>query len=219
MLFRDIAPKDLSKKSVLSAAKEIATAFIAALLFWFALSFILNTAKPLNVVTSCSMLPDIQRGDLVIVQGGEISAPQITVPANSSRVEIFSAKGACTRKYDSGKAIVIPCTTGLTFGGQTINASKQNDIIVYESHIPGLDLIIHRVLAKASIGGKEFYITKGDNNNAADQEMFLQGRLVPKEDSHGKVILRIPFAGYVKLLLFGQLQAPPGCEYVTTQNP
>lgn len=54
--------------------KEFSELFIAiatALLIWFGLGFVLSTSAPLNAIVSCSMLPDLERGDLVVLQGSE----------------------------------------------------------------------------------------------------------------------------------------------------
>jgi signal peptidase I len=40
---------------------------------WFSLQFFLATKYPLDVVPSCSMLPSLQRGDMLLLQG--IKAP------------------------------------------------------------------------------------------------------------------------------------------------
>lgn len=52
-------------------------AIAIALFLWFGAQFLLNTNTPISSVVSCSMLNELQRGDFVIVQGGEIKAPEI----------------------------------------------------------------------------------------------------------------------------------------------
>lgn len=49
--------------------KDIAISLGAILLLWFAAMFVMGTSVPLNAVVSCSMLPNIERGDMVFVQG------------------------------------------------------------------------------------------------------------------------------------------------------
>ncbi|MEW5996320.1 MAG: hypothetical protein AB1657_01865 [Candidatus Micrarchaeota archaeon] len=49
--------------------KEIAISLGAILIIWFAAMLVMGTSVPLNAVVSCSMLPNIERGDLVLVQG------------------------------------------------------------------------------------------------------------------------------------------------------
>lgn len=53
-----------------------------ALLIWFVISLILRTPVPISAVVSCSMIPNMERGELAIIRGssaGEIIAPQIEV--------------------------------------------------------------------------------------------------------------------------------------------
>ncbi|MFZ5500463.1 MAG: hypothetical protein ACOY58_00930, partial [Candidatus Micrarchaeota archaeon] len=42
-------------------------ALAVAVAIWYGASFMLNTSAPISAVVSCSMLPDLQRGDFVIV--------------------------------------------------------------------------------------------------------------------------------------------------------
>ncbi len=216
VLFRDLLPSDFSAKGILLFAKEIATAFIAALAFWYALSFLLGTQTPLNVVTSCSMLPGLQRGDLVVIQGGGYKAPELNLDEVSGNKAIRAEKTECIKQFDSGAQTTVPCTYGILVSNFSIAANKSNDVVVFDSHVPGVDLIVHRLFAKIIREGKEYYLTKGDNNNGLDQETGFG--MVPVEDVRGKVVLRIPLVGYVKLLLFGQFKTPQGCEYVL-QSP
>ncbi|MDE1767924.1 MAG: S26 family signal peptidase, partial [Candidatus Micrarchaeota archaeon] len=48
---------------------EIVTALVGVAVLWLILSIVLSTTSPLNVVASCSMLPSMHRGDLVILHG------------------------------------------------------------------------------------------------------------------------------------------------------
>ncbi|MGW8185537.1 MAG: signal peptidase I [Candidatus Moraniibacteriota bacterium] len=50
--------------------------------------------------------------------------------------------------------------------------------------------ITHRIIEKEIIDGKTVFVTKGDANNADDNEK------VPKETIIGKVFLNIPYLGY-----------------------
>lgn len=50
---------------------EIVVAVVTALVIWFGAGFLLSTPAPLNAIVSCSMLPNLERGDLVILQGTE----------------------------------------------------------------------------------------------------------------------------------------------------
>ncbi len=58
-------------------ALDTLIALLVALGIWFGASFLLNTSSPLSAVVSCSMLPNLQRGDFVIVQGAPLKAYDI----------------------------------------------------------------------------------------------------------------------------------------------
>ena len=63
-------------------AIEIVVAVVVVIAIWFMLRLLLNTAYPLDVVPSCSMLPSLQRGDMILVQGvgpTSIKAPVVNV--------------------------------------------------------------------------------------------------------------------------------------------
>ncbi len=59
----------VKKKGIKSEIKDTVIALISVVVFWFALSFILQTSSPLNAVVSCSMLPSLERGDMIILYG------------------------------------------------------------------------------------------------------------------------------------------------------
>jgi signal peptidase I len=57
-----------------------------AVLAWFALSFVLSTPTPISAVVSCSMVPELYRGDMILVQGGAAhSANLISVSPGDSQ--------------------------------------------------------------------------------------------------------------------------------------
>lgn len=48
---------------------DIITAIVAVVVIWIILIILLGTSSPVNVVASCSMLPTLHRGDMVILRG------------------------------------------------------------------------------------------------------------------------------------------------------
>ncbi len=69
----------VSQHGVKKEITELILAIAAALLIWYGLGFALSTSAPLNAVVSCSMLPNLERGDLVILQGSEPGGIDIQV--------------------------------------------------------------------------------------------------------------------------------------------
>lgn len=73
-----------------------------AILIWLAISAVLRTPVPVSAVVSCSMLPNLQRGDLTIIHGvsvAELVAPQLNLSIDDFRkiqgpsVNVYSPYG------------------------------------------------------------------------------------------------------------------------------
>ncbi|MBI5226144.1 hypothetical protein HY994_02805 [Candidatus Micrarchaeota archaeon] len=273
-------------KNVKDLAKEITTSIAVALGAWIALSLILNTTSPINIITSCSMLPDFERGDLIILQGaGTIQAPEASVPyalANATYVPAAISSGGKTilqiyQPMVKGQAIFQPqfgicqrqpldktkapagliCLKAIQVNDTSAERSNETnttgpspktmsilqspDVVVYDSQTPA-GLIIHRAFGILNGTDGAYIMTKGDNNIMLDVQSGF--RFIPHQTAgrvllnlpmlgvlslndrnsqlqwlsenqipvKGKVLLRIPYIGYIKLLLFLQIQAPAGCD-------
>jgi signal peptidase I len=92
-----------------SSFKEIAVVIIAVAVFWFATSAALGTSHPFDVVPSCSMLPNLQRGDLIVLQGikniSEVKAPIVKVDQtqwNATLSALSTASAECAAYSYSG---------------------------------------------------------------------------------------------------------------------
>ncbi|RLG15162.1 MAG: signal peptidase I [Candidatus Nanohalarchaeota archaeon] len=118
-----------------------------AFLFYNALGFALDTKTPLVTVVSCSMYPELNVGDLLLLKGVE---------------DI-----------------------------KDIQAGKDGDIIVYYQKNFN-KLIVHRVWEI----NNNTISTWGDNNYAKDSWT------TSFDEIKGKSILRIPYLGYPRILLF-----------------
>ncbi len=62
--------------------EEIIVAILAGVALWYGAGFLLHTSAPLDSIVSCSMLPHMDRGDMVLLSGSEISAPAAEVSAS-----------------------------------------------------------------------------------------------------------------------------------------
>ena len=60
-----------------SEIRETRIAMYFALGLWFGAGAVLQTSSPINAIVSCSMLPAMERGDLVLLHGGEVNAPGV----------------------------------------------------------------------------------------------------------------------------------------------
>lgn len=257
---------------------EVAIAIIVVVIFWFSLKALLHTNYPLDVVPSCSMLPSLKRGDLVVLQGirniSRIKAPMVSVTSNeyqnmisniskealscvaynisNGRVQISQflkpgysiglysssafgggivpqdAQDNNLIKYTCGTANLLlqngsiqeeAYTTSITISGTVVTGDKNNSIVVYQT-IPqdifykqGDSYIVHRVYAIINVSGSYYILTKGDNNPGLD----IQFNNYPANLSlvQGKVIVSIPYLGYLKLILSSNFNQPYGCNFVT----
>ncbi|MDE1870122.1 MAG: hypothetical protein KGH71_04020 [Candidatus Micrarchaeota archaeon] len=61
--------EEASTTGITEIAKELAIYIGAAIAIWLILIFVLQTSSPINAVASCSMLPVLQKGDMVILHG------------------------------------------------------------------------------------------------------------------------------------------------------
>ncbi len=213
LIIEEVVPRKWSAKEIRLNAIELAWALAAAVFAWIALTIVLGTPSPIDVVTSCSMRPVLERGDLVILSGGEARAPE----ARYYGQRLVGVKQPCIIEKKGLEEGAL-CTESIIVGNETFSFNKENDIIVYEPSPRITDLIIHRAFARLrDEKNRVFYVTRGDNNRHADQEAGIS--LVPQEHTHGKVILRIPFLGYFKLFLFMQFEEPEGCDYIIKPLP
>jgi signal peptidase I len=111
---------------------EIIIAIIVVAVIWIALRAFLGTAQPLDVVPSCSMLPVLQRGDLIALSGiskvSQINAPVVDV--SSAEVN----KTFANIQNESLECISYNATTGaisqFSKPGNRIGLESQKDTLV-----------------------------------------------------------------------------------------
>jgi len=115
-----------AKKSII----EIITAIILVAVFWIALEAALGTSIPLDVVPSCSMLPHLQRGDLIVLQKAtetNIKAPIINISSeafNNMLNNMSNESLACVSYFQSGNTGSI---TQFYYKGEQIGFIKSAD--------------------------------------------------------------------------------------------
>jgi len=248
-------------------------AIVIALILWFGATIVLNTSTPVSGVVSCSMLPNLERGDFIIVQGAETKAYEISM----TRSELESLNGPVTafadgmeylvpmplysycncnpadslcRKFDKNPESVVEktgpftyhyamcgfdyknedmtgygkCLEYVEFKGKKYYANLSHDTIVYMPASGDLygnvGDIVHRAFFKIDVDGDRYYLTKGDNNPIMDIQVVgcgdpeIMNHPVPEENVKGKVIGRIPYLGYLKLLISGYWHEDSQCKWI-----
>lgn len=273
MVIEDII-KGLLTGGVRSELKELIVALLVAIGVWYGISFLLNTSTPISAVVTCSMLPTLERGDMVIVRGENINTygtiyvdsvddigseaivkvGNITKKVNGSidsycvfhsndplcavyrsqpdRVIEYHGKlefhyGVCKRKTRNNTEFYVPCVVSVKKIGSPITISlyphsDKGDIIVYQPNKGDLFSyvgdIVHRGVVKIVAKDGTYFLTKGDNNQITDLQVYYPGyggnHLIPEKNVKGKVIFRIPVIGYVKLFISAQLNMPEQCNYI-----
>ena len=253
--------------------KETAIALLLALVLWFGAGFVLQTPSPLNAIVSCSMLPHIQRGDMVLLMGDRIQAPTAQVqsldgignavvmqggqqvasfngslyshcaqnPSEplcaqfiSSPTDFTEKQGPLTFGYETcemlypktGERQSGPCVSWLEANGVRYYTNLSDDVVVY-APLKGEDYasvgdIIHRAFIKLQDNqtGKTYFLTKGDNNPIFDIQVYdekagVGNRPVEVGRSKGRVLLQIPYIGYLKLFISpGAIMTPDGCDRI-----
>ncbi|MCL5419971.1 MAG: hypothetical protein M1354_03800 [Candidatus Marsarchaeota archaeon] len=105
-------------------------------------------------------------------------------------------------------------TSSITIANTVISENYSNPIVVYRTN--GSDVftgdIIHRVYAAIDSGGRYFLLTKGDNNPVLD----IQDENYPPSANGivGYYMGGIPYVGYLKLIISGQIAPIPQCGQV-----
>ena len=138
----------------------------------------------------------------------------------------YAAPGYCDALLQPNHTLYVKCPQteqirfkNTTSGPKTIDINRDGEIIVYHSDYLQKD-IIHRAVVKIKTPEGWYVLTKGDNNSTntmIDQDCIqkIDGyRLdhpwcitlypTPQSEVKGKVLFKIPYIGYIKLLLFGR---------------
>ena len=114
--------------------REIAVAVITALAIWFGSGFLLGTSAPLDAVVSCSMLPNLDRGDMMVMRGGEAAATEVAVEADKWNAQSLEQEQLvcwlCEREGPGGK-YTEPCT-GRIENGAFREVDQSGNLIRYE---------------------------------------------------------------------------------------
>ncbi|MDE1761919.1 MAG: S26 family signal peptidase [Candidatus Micrarchaeota archaeon] len=90
--------EEVQEKGSREGIKSLAMAIGAAVLIWVIAIVALQTTAPINAVASCSMLPSLQRGDLVILHG----ISNLSAFARTHNVPIVNVSPSAFSAMESG---------------------------------------------------------------------------------------------------------------------
>jgi hypothetical protein len=182
-----IALKKLWKNDYFKTVLAIALIIGIVLGFFFGLQLGLRTSYPLLTVESGSM----------------------SIPYDGNDNFALSLTHAFDRTLSIGDIIVVQGVNT-----KDLNTNYPNsDIIIFHSPING-ELIVHRIISSETVNGITYFQTKGDGNGSPDiwPKTPTQG-LDPWDNNNppgvpqnlvvGKVIMRIPWFGWITLFMRG----------------
>jgi len=119
-------------------------------------------------------------------------------------------------RLSTGQILNEAYTTSITVNNVTIKGDRNNSVIVYSTkpgdlfYNEGDSYIVHRAYAILNDSGNYYVLTKGDNNPGLD---IQYGNYPPNmTDIIGKVVGVVPYLGYLKLIISGNLVVPQGCN-------
>ena len=78
--------------------------------------------------------------------------------------------------------------------------------------------IIHRAFIRLRSDGREYVLTKGDNNPIFDVQVYDEksgegNRPVEVERTKGRILFTVPYIGYLKLFISpSAIMTPEGCD-------
>ncbi len=75
-----------------------------------------------------------------------------------------------------------------------IKCGPDGDVIIYRRLDGGR--VIHRAISKVEVGGRLYFLTKGDNNPGPDQDPLDISTWLPEDRIIAKMVFSIPIVGY-----------------------
>ncbi len=152
------------------------------LVLFFGLQFGLKTSNP-----------------MLTVESGSMSIPYDSLESQTWQGFWLSITHPFDRTLSVGDIIIVQGVTS-----KDLNANYPNsDIIVYHNPDNPSELIVHRIVSEEIINGTIYFQTKGDGNppevwpNPATQ--VDPWGPIPQSDVVGKVVMRIPWFGWITL--------------------
>jgi hypothetical protein len=146
------------------------------------LGFVLSTSHPVVAVVSESM----EHNDMEFDKWWEKNKDwYVENGINKEYFEKFSLKNG----FNKGDIMVLR--------GRDAESIEIGEVIVFRSGRK--DPIIHRVVKKIQNDDKIYFQTKGDNNKDSIKSSQLDETNIGEDIVIGKVILRVPLLGYIKI--------------------
>jgi signal peptidase I len=147
---------------------------------------------------------------LLTVESGSMCIPYDGLEDQSWQGFSLSVMHPFDRTLSVGDIIILQ---GVNPKDLNINYPNSDIIVYHDPRDPTnpKDLIVHRIVAREEINGTLYFYTKGDGNsngnsntkwpNVPDRTLYDPWSPVPQNLVIGKVIMRIPWFGWITLLM------------------
>ncbi|MFA5108646.1 MAG: hypothetical protein WC492_03895 [Candidatus Micrarchaeia archaeon] len=116
--------------------KDTAIAIFLGLVVWFGSGFLLNTPTPINAIVSCSMLPVYERGDMVILQGGEVKTQYLQYAGSLNDINLSTVAYYQNQSVKVNGSIYSYCSTIPSGSSKICDAFRTEPYNFYETHGP-----------------------------------------------------------------------------------
>ena len=193
-----IALKKMWKNNYFKTLVAVILIVAIVLGFFLGSQLVLHTNSPTLVVISQSMyIPTA--GNYYV---GQAKTGEILPTAHNLWI---SFTHPFSRTLDVGDIVIIE---GVNVKDLNVNY-PHSDIIIFHSPVNG-ELIVHRIIKEETINGTMYFQTKGDGNgnpwpqtptSGQDQWDFSNPPGVPQNLVVGKVIMRIPYFGWITMIM------------------
>jgi len=173
------------KKSIV----EIVIALVIVVAFWYALKFILQTNDPIDVVPSCSMLPVLHRGDMIVLDGVK-SISQIKAPV----INVTNAQMAYVLNHENSESLECVAYYVSPTGTQVDQIIKPGyKVGLLESTASGYYIVSNSSQAKNVVryvcGSREIVYANGTTANEAYTEAIIVNNVTVKGDRGNSIIV------------------------------
>jgi len=128
----------------------------------------------------------------LIIIVGLIAAQHMNVVVSGSMEPVFYR----------GDIVIVEKTNFLGINEFNPNNAKVGDIVVYNAAwFP--NPVIHRIINVTQVNGSEYFVIKGDNNDAPDPYLVAPSQVTERVATIGDQPLIIPKIGYITIWLKG----------------
>jgi hypothetical protein len=156
----------LKTEGARKSAMDIGVAIGAALLVWLVLILALHTTAPIDAVSSCSMLPVLQRGDIVALGG----IGNVTQFAESKRVPVVGVGSGAFQRMESNMS-----SEFLSFYAYAKGNMSQIAYIFDNSTPHGIGLYNTACLSRYSYLGESKYFSRCYVNMSQGNNLIKYG--------------------------------------------